>query len=324
MSADVPMPAREIRVSMMNRRKFVGSAAVTAAMLKNWGTTAFAQSNGLPPGIQLYAVREPLASDAPGTLKALHDIGFREVESAGAGKYTAKDFRKLIADSGLKLPSAHVAFQMDNDLKPALEEANELGVEYATSSFLRKLTDPGRTSLRNNTTQQPAMPPMGLDGFKKVAARMNEIGRQAHAAGLKYAYHNHNFEFEKLPDGSVGYDVLLKETDPALVAFEVDCGWMTAAGSNPVDYFKRYPGRFRMIHVKDFKPLSKPSIDMVGPDRPAGVELGHGFIDYKPIFAASKAAGIEHAFAEQEAPYVRPQLDSAKVSYAYLRSVAAG
>ncbi len=300
----------------------MGTAAAAASMLKSWGQPAMAQGGGLPPGIQLYAVREPLASDAPGTLKALRSIGFREVESAGTGKYSAKEFRKLISDAGLKLPSAHVGFQMENDIAPLLAEAKELEVEYATSSFLRRLTDPGRTSLSNNATKQAAMPPMGLDGFKRVAARMNEIGRQAKAAGLKYAYHNHNFEFEKLPDGRLGYDVLLNETDPALVAFEVDCGWMTAAGSSPVDYFKRYPGRFRMIHIKDFKPMSKPSTDMVGPDRPAGVELGHGFIDYKPIYAAAKAAGIEHAFAEQEAPYTRPQLESAKVSYEYLHSVA--
>jgi sugar phosphate isomerase/epimerase len=228
----------------------------------------------------------------------------------------------MVEDAGLKLPSAHVAFEMDNDLGPILAEAKALGVEYATSSFLRKLNDPGRMSLGNISSRQPALPPMGIDAFQKMAARMNQIGKRAQSFGLKYAYHNHNFEFEALPDGKLGYDVLLRETDDSLVSFEVDCGWMVAAGVSPVEYFKRYPRRFRMLHVKDFKPVPRPTTDMVGPDRPDGVELGRGFIDYKPILAASQEAGVDHIFAEQEAPYTRPQLDSAKVSYAFLRSIS--
>lgn len=306
---------------MINRRQFLKSTAALAVATRAT-SVLIAQTNTLPAGIQLYAVRQPLAEDAPKTLNTLFAIGYREVESAGTGKYSAAAFRKMIEDAGLKLPSAHIAFQMDNDLGPLLADAKDLGVTYATSSFLRKLNDPGRMSLGNTSAQQPALPPMGLDGFQRMAARMNEIGRRAQSFGLKYAYHNHNFEFEAMPDGKLGYDVLLRETDASLVNFEVDCGWMVAAGSSPVAYFKRYPGRFRMLHVKDFKPLARPTIDMVGPDRPNGVELGRGFIDYKPIFAASKAAGIEHAFAEQEAPYTRPQLESARVSYAFLCSMS--
>ncbi len=96
---------------------------------------------------------------------------------------------------------------------------------------------------------------------------------------------------------------------------------MVAAGASPVRYFARYPGRFRMLHVKHLLPMARPTTDMVGPDRPKGVELGRGFIDYKPIFAAAPAAGIVHVFAEQEAPYTRPQLESAQVSYEFLRAL---
>jgi len=163
------------------------------------------------------------------------------------------------------------------------------------------------------------MEPLGLDGFKKTAEKMNEVGKKAKAAGLQYAYHNHNFEFEKMPDGSPGYDVLVKETDPELVKFEIDCGWMVVAGSDPVAYFQTYPGRFRMLHIKDFKPVPKPTIELVGPGRPQGADLGTGFVDYGPIFAAGKAAGIEHIFVEQETPFPVSQLDSAKVDYAYLQ-----
>ena len=142
-----------------------------------------------------------------------------------------------------------------------------------------------------------------------MAMHMNEVGKKAHSAGLQYAYHNHNFEFEKMPDGTPGYDILVKETDPNLVKFEIDCGWMSAAGGDPVAYFHNYPGRFRMLHIKDFKPMAKPSTDLMGPDKPVGSDLGKGFVDYKRIFAVGGAAGIEHIFAEQEAPFTVSQME---------------
>ena len=301
----------------MKRRQFLQTAGLAGVevVLARQG---LGSPRGFAPGIQLYAVREPLAADTEGTLKALRTMGYREVESFTPTKNKPAEMRQMVADAGLRLPSAHLGFTMNNDAGPVFAEANALGVQYAVSSFLRQLTDPGRVSLGNGAAKQQALPPMGADGFKRMAARMNELGRGAKAAGLQYAYHNHNFEFEQVAGGGTGFDLLLHETDEALVKFEVDCGWMVAAGGSPVDYFKRYPGRFRMMHVKDFKP-SKATIDMVGPDRPEGTELGTGFIKYDAIFAAARAAGLEHAFAEQEAPYVRPQLDSAKVSYEFLR-----
>ena len=293
-------------MNVLTRRRFLtySTAAVVASTLGS--RLAMAYPMGLAPGIQLYAVRDPLSTDAPGTLKAVHDIGFREVEAAGFGKYSAAEFGKLIADSGLNCPSAHLPFKMDGDSGPLFADAHALGAHYATSSIMDPIFAP------EGSTPDP-------DRFKKTAARMNEIGRAAKAAGLQYAYHNHNPGFEKTADGAYGYDTLLNETDHDLVKFEIDCGWMSVAGVKPQDYFAKYPGRFRMLHVKDFKPRT-PTTDVRGADRPVGVELGHGFIDYKPIFTAGKAAGIEHAFAEQEAPYVRSQLDSAKVSYAYFAS----
>ena len=304
----------------LTRRHFLRGSGAAMAILLGGVREAVAGPMGLPAGIQLYAVREPLAADAPGTLQQLKRIGFGEVESAGTGRYTPAEFRQMVADAGLKLPSAHLEFRMENDLAPLLAQANGLGVHYAVSAFLRKLDDPGRMSLSNAKVQQAAMPPFGLDGFERMAARMNEIGRAAKAAGLQYAYHNHNFEFEKLPDGTLGYDLLLRRTDAELVKFEVDCGWMVAAGASPVRYFGQYPGRFRMLHVKDFLPMAQPTTDMIGPERPKGVELGRGFINYKPIFAAARTAGIQHCFAEQEAPYTRPQLASAEISFQYLNS----
>ncbi len=271
-------------------------------------------------GIQLYAVREPLASDAPGTLKALHSIGYREIETAGFGKYTARQFRQMCDDAGLRIPSAHLPFQNAPDVPALLAQASELGARFAVSSFLYDLFGPGNAPPTKPIDQLPPMPQIGIDGFKKMAAHMNDLGTQAKAAGLQYAYHNHNFEFERLPDGRFGYDVLLAETDSALVKFEMDCGWLIIGGADPIQYFTRHPDRVRMVHVKDFK-ARMLSTNLFGPNRPEGVELGRGFINYKPILAAAKKAGIVHAFAEQEAPYTRSQLESAKVSFDYLRLI---
>jgi sugar phosphate isomerase/epimerase len=305
----------------LTRRRFVSltsTVAATALVAPGLVRKAFAEPLGLPAGIQLYAVRDPLEKDAPATLKALHTIGFREVEAAGFGKYSAAEFHQLIVDAGLTCPSAHLPFAEATDLAPIFASANALGAHYAVSSVFISLFGPGGRPTKPLDQLEP-MAPLGLDAFKKMATHMNEVGKAAKAAGLQYAYHNHNFEFEKMPDGSYGYDVLLHETDHDLVKFEIDCGWMVVAGASPQEYFKRHPGRFRMLHVKDFKPIA-PTIDLIGPARPTGVELGHGFIDYKAIFAAAKGVGIQHIFAEQEAPYQRGQLDSAKVSYDFLHS----
>jgi sugar phosphate isomerase/epimerase len=305
-------------MSDLNRRSFLALAGGVAAA--SVVPTVFGATMIFPAGIQLYAVRDALAKDAPGTLKSLQQIGFKEVETAGYGKYTAKDYRRFCDDAGLTIPSAHLGFQNASDLGALFADANTLGAHYATSSVLYDLFGPGNKLPTKPLDELPPMPPIGVDGFKKIAAHMNAIGKQAKAAGLQYAYHNHNFEFEKMPDGSFGYDILLRETDQERVKFEIDCGWMVIAGADPLTYFKQYPGRFRMLHVKDFK-TNTITTQLIGPGRPQGVELGHGFIDYKPIFTAAKKAGIQHAFAEQEAPYVRPQLESAKVSYEYLSSL---
>ena len=323
-------------MNSLSRRKFlaatgtVGAGAFAASLLPRM---AWAGPMGLPVGIQLYTVGKPLGEDTPGTLRQLHELGYREVESAGPGKHTAQELRGYLDDAGLKCPSAHLQLMGEN-LDQQFEQAHTLGAHFAVSSVLRSFsaafiksatsgsataTAPSPGQAGDAPPKRPALAPMGLEEFKKTAEKMNEVGKKAKAAGLQYAYHNHNFEFEKMPDGSPGYDVLIKETDPELVKFEIDCGWMVVAGSDPVAYFHKYPGRFRMLHIKDFKPVAAPTTELVGPGRPQGADLGTGFVDYKPIFAAGKAAGIEHIFVEQETPFPVSQLDSAKVDYAYLQ-----
>ena len=310
----------------ISRRRFLESIGMTGAVVAAGAVlprAAWAGPAGLPYGIQLYTVSKPLGEDAAGTLKQLHEIGYREVETAGLVKHTAKEFRVLLDEAGLVCPSAHLQLAQ-GDPSAQFEEANALGAHFAVSSVLRSFSPEFMKAARaamesGGTIPMPKVAPMTAEDFKRTAERMNEVGKAAKAAGLQYAYHNHNFEFEKMPDGSPAYDLLLKETDPELVKFEIDCGWMVVAGADPVKYFHDYPGRFRMLHIKDFKPVAKPTTDLMGKDRPQGSDLGKGFIDYTPIFAAAKGAGIEHVFAEQEAPFTVSQMESAKLDYLFLK-----
>ena len=293
----------------MNRRTFLQRSAVAASAAYVSGLSPiFASPMGLPVGIQLYAVHQALATDPAGTLGKLHEIGYRQVETAGFAGKSAEEFRKLLEGAGLECPSAHLQLT-EAGAAAAFAEAHTLGAKYATSSSLWHMM----------AESKDKGAPEG-DDFKRIAARMNELGREAKASGLRYAYHNHNYEFTRQTDGSYGYDTLLRETDPALVFFEADCGWFSVAGADPVHYMETSPHRFKMLHIKDFKPVAKPSTSLGGPDRPSGIELGRGFVQYRRIFEAGKKAGIEYAFAEQEAPFEHSELESAAVDYKFLQS----
>ena len=292
-----------------SRRRFLiqSGRLGAAALAANWISRTFANPMGRPVGIQLYTVNIPMQEDAAGTLKQLRDIGFAEVESAGFGKRSAKQFRELLNDAGLVCPSAHLQFDVDN-LGGTFEDAHVLGATYATSGSLVR----GDWSKRS----------MSLDDAKRNAEITNRIGAAAKRAGLQYVYHNHDFEFAD-HGGAVGYDVLLRECDPGLVKFEIDCGWMIFAGRNPIDYFKKYPDRFPMIHVKDFLPAQGKGADAGSTASMQGAELGRGVVDYKPIFAAAQKAGLKHYFVEQEGPFSRMnQLQAARVDYDYLHAMS--
>jgi len=287
------------------------SQLAAAAIASPWlSRRAPANPLGKAVGIQLYTVNEPMQADAAGTLKQLRKIGFGVVESAGFGKLSAKQFRQLLDDAGLVCPSAHLGFNPD-DLGAAFDDANALGATYATSGSLDalvKAANPKTILAKQAMSREEAM---------QTAELANRFGAAAKRAGLQYVYHNHAREFADLGGGANGYDILLRETNPDLVKFEIDCGWMIFAGHDPIAYFNKYPNRFPLIHVKDFLPDSDKSTGKM-----LGAELGHGVVDYKPIFAAAAKAGLQHYFAEQEGPFARMgQMQAAQVDYDYLHSM---
>jgi sugar phosphate isomerase/epimerase len=163
---------------------------------------------------------------------------------------------------------------------------------------------------------------MSADDFKVMAEFFNDIGRRSKQAGLQFAYHNHNFEFRDLGKGRVGYDILIAHTDADFVKLELDCGWMVAACHAPVQYFHRYPNRYRMVHIKDFVRTARPSTSRASQDVPQGTVLGTGYIDCRPILKATKAAGVEHFYVEQEPLLGMTALEAATKDYAYIHALS--
>ena len=296
----------------ISRRRFIPLAGGALA------AAAFSQqarrSHGLPVGIQLYMVNADLTKDLAGTLKKLAEIGYSEVETAGFGKLSAAQFRDLLRDAGLRAPSAHLGFGAE-DTGKLLDDAKTLGVEYVVSSMLPP-KDEGMPAFFMSLNS------LSADDFRRIAAKANEIGQRAKAAGMQYAYHNHNFEFRDVGDGKTGYDILLEETDASVVKFETDCGWMKVGGKDPVEYLKRHGNRIAMLHAKDFKNITKPVTALFSQDRPIPTELGRGSIDYKPIVEAGLKAGVKHIFVEQEPPFKEvPAMEAAEIDCRYLKSL---
>lgn len=292
-------------------RSLQGVTALLVPALASCRTSGGADAPDRAFGIQVYAVNGPFQADPAGTLKRLREIGYTEVECYADGKVPATDLRRMLDDAGLACPSTHLDFDPAN-LDAAFEHAHALGATFATSSSLRSAIDP-KVAWQSD---------FSVDEAKRTAELANRIGEAARHAGLQYAYHNHEYEFADVGGGTSGFDFLLRETDPGLVEFEIDCGWMTFAGHDPVDYFARYPNRFPMLHIKDY--LAPDTTAAAKGGRPAmvGAELGRGTVDYRPIFAAATKAGVQHFFAEQEGPFTRmDQLEAAEVAYAYLRSM---
>lgn len=304
-------------MAQTSRRNFLVQTA-TVALASSFGAKARAQGSKSPIGLELYTVGEPLTKDPAGTLHKIATIGYQEVEVSGFANLSPAAFRKLIDAAGLKCPAAHLQFGFKETAK-VLEQARALEVPYAASSILLPASDtPGVGGIDGIMAKLNSL---SVDDFKRIAELANRIGEEAKKAGIQFAYHNHTHEFRDLGGGKTGYAILLAETDPAFVQFEADCGWMVTAGADPVQYFQRYPNRYRVIHVKDFPAGTKVTTTM-GPGGPHPTELGRGHIDYKPILAAARHAGVEHFFVEQDPPMTgRTPLEAAEIDYAYIKSI---
>ncbi|MCZ0954276.1 MAG: hypothetical protein OXJ56_17035, partial [Rhodospirillaceae bacterium] len=203
----------------MNRRGFVAGALASGfggvlplRAQENGGT-------GLSPGLQLYTIRSLMQDDVPAALALVAEVGYRHVEFAGYFGYPASELRLMLDDLGLAAPATHVSpADMAENLEAVVESALTMGHRYPVVYAI----DPESRAT--------------LDDYYRVAERFNAWGEACDRAGLRFAYHNHAFEFESI-DGQVPFDVLLDATDPALVDFELDLYWIRAGGRSAVEYF---------------------------------------------------------------------------------------
>ena len=260
----------------MNRRDVLGGLTALSALpfvgacsRDSETPTSSTQRRIDKVGIQLYTVRGPMADDVPGTLERLADIGYREFEFAGYYDYSPADIRGMLEELGVSAPSAHFPIDVLRDSpEMAIETCVAIGHEYVVCPWL---------SEEDRST---------LDKYRQHAELFNRVAEQCKAAGLGFAYHNHEFEFEAI-DGVLPMDLLLAETDPSLVQIELDLYWVEFAGADPFAYFDQHPGRFPLCHVKD-----------MAADR-SMADVGTGQIDFAAIFA-NERAGLRHYFVERD------------------------
>ncbi|RRA48499.1 sugar phosphate isomerase/epimerase [Acidipila sp. EB88] len=306
----------------ITRRRFVQSAATAAAAATLLpGRTAHANPFNLPLGLQLYSVREQLQRDYSGTLKQLHDIGFREVEAAGFFKQSPEDVQAAMAAAGLRCVSAHYPYaELDKGLDAILDFHRKLGTAHFILCSFPGFR-PGASAATLPYGQQ--VKSFTLDDWRWNAERFNTWGKRIHDAGFQFGYHNHTMEFAPQKDAASGasiipFDLLLQHTDPALVAIELDCGWVTVGGGSPEHYLRTFPDRIKMLHVKDF--ASAPGHTSADNPPPAA-ELGRGTSNYPAIFAAAKHGAIQHLFIEQEDYPDLPWAEALRTDARYLHSL---
>ena len=274
----------------MNRRTFLQRTAA--------GLTALGLPHPLAPGhrltrldrigVQLYTVRDAVQRDLEGTLARVAVIGYQEVEFAGYAGRTAAQVRDAVRRAGLSAPSAHVPLAaLGQGWNRVLDDAQTVGHRYLVMPWLDEKDRPN------------------LDAYRRIADRLNRAGEAASRAGLRFAYHNHAFEFIEM-ENRLPYDVLIEATDPAHVVLELDLYWITKGGQDPLAYFARWPGRFPLVHVKD----------SAGPPEHRMADVGSGTIEWARIFTHRKQAGTEHFFVERDDP--PDPFASIAASHAYL------
>lgn len=283
-----------------NRRTFVKTAAIGSLGLLAASKISFAPS--VPePGIQLYTVRDSMKANAKDTLAQVAKLGYKNLELAGYsnGKFYGMEpveFRKVVEDLGMKVISSHTGVEVKGvdtgNAQKMAEDHAKIGVKYCVQPWL--------VEERRKTA----------DSYRKFVDELNLVAEVMKKSGIRFGYHNHDFEFKKVDNVIPFYDIYLKNADPKLMTFELDLYWATKAGHNPVDIFRKYPGRFELWHVKD---MENSADKFFAP-------VGTGTINFKEIFAHQKESGLKYYFVEQDATRDNKPMDAIKTSIDNLKS----
>ena len=258
--------------SNFSRRELLSATAATGLVAATGVAGAADPASGRVPGLQLYTVRDSMATDVRVTLQAVAGIGYREVEFAGYFGHAPGEICAMLDEFGLESPSTHVGTDaIRGNLSSLVESAAEIGHRYVTLAWLAE-----------NERQS-------IDDYKYWAEAVNRLGEACKANDMRAAYHNHDFEFQAI-DGVVPFDVLMAEMDPALVDFELDFFWVRKAGKKIEAVLGTAPERFVLSHIKD--------IDVDG----NMVNVGDGTIDFGGILAGASGSSVKHCFVEHDNP----------------------
>jgi sugar phosphate isomerase/epimerase len=278
-------------------------------------------------GVQLFTLRQELAVDFDGTLARLRAIGLRSVESAGLFGRSTESFRQSLDRAGLTCTSIHMT---------SLTAAGTAGKPVDAAALARDLRTLGCSHVVMPTYimapgAAPRLPDesgynyvrrvgltMTAEDWRRNARFLNETGRALATEGLALSYHNHNPEFAPLSRGGTGMDILLDQTDPTLVGFELDVGWAAAAGQDVAALVTRHPGRFRQMHAKDVMPTTRPNFTYA--QDPAAA--GEGIVDWPRLLPLAFANGLKEIYVEQEPPYRIDAFDAVERGYRYLSAKA--
>ncbi len=299
----------------VSRRAFLATAAAVSCTAATTGLPAparrrFFAGHHLPIGLQLYTLGQEPYRDLDGTLQAVSRIGYRTVEGVGFMKRTATEFRAALDRARLSCPSTHVPLGADSgggpslagDLGPLAADMHRVGVKYVVVPIF--VAPQGRE--------------MTLDDWRRLAAQLNVKGAALKREGLKLGYHNHNVELTRLRS-KTALDLLLENTEPGLVWFEMDVGWVAAGGADPIRLLRSHPHRFRLMHIKDLKASTVPNNAF----RMDPADVGSGALDWKAILPVGYDAGVRYYYVEQEPPFAEPRMQAARTDYQYLARLPA-
>jgi sugar phosphate isomerase/epimerase len=297
-----------------SRRDFLRVTA--AGALGAFTLSSFAEKTGDKPvisssvadpksfgiGLQLYTIREAMKKDAPGSLKKVSETGYKYVEQADYANrkfygYEPVEFKKLVNDLGMEILSSHASVDArgitGDDAKKMAEDHAKLGVKYCMQPWI---VEEARKTIAS---------------YQKMAADWNMVGKVMKENGIQFGYHNHNFEFDTV-EGKIPYfDVMMVELDKDLITFELDLFWTTKAGQNPVEIFKKYPGRFQLFHMKDMYTHEAPFFKV---DTKDFAPVGEGVINFREILAAKNIAGMKYMIVEQDSSKDDKPFDAIKTS----------
>lgn len=287
-------------MKLNSRRKFIKNTAALSALAFIGGKNAFCMNNSNSIknfGLQLYTLRDVFGNNPQGYIKQIGNYGYTQIESyeGKEGMFwgmTPNEFKQRIEDAGMSIISSHCDINVDFEKK--VIDAASIGMKYLICAWVG--------------------PQKSIDNFKKIADDFNVKGALCKKHGIKFAYHNHDYSFKKI-DGEIPQDVMMAITDPSLVKYEMDIYWVITGGADPIEYLKKYPGRFTLGHLKDRLKNVLPS------ETNSSCTLGTGSIDYKKILPIAMADGMDYLFIEQERYDGTTPIDCVKENAQYLKSL---